>query len=119
MSEIYPVQGKDLPDLQEPWRWKRAGCTIVTGIIGGILAFGSAQGMQNIPAAPVRILGGLLMVLAIAALIVTRFCTRYVTLGPGGKTLSWFAALPGGAVLFIWWYMLYVFYYIIIAVFTG
>src|SRR5262245_51104413 len=105
MNEIYPVQREDLPDLQEPWRWRSAGCAITTGIIGAILAFGLTQGVQNIPVAPMRVLGGLLLVLVISASIMTRFWTRYAKLGPGGKTLAWAAVLPGGAVLLIWWYV--------------
>ena len=119
-DEIYPAEGRDLLDPPEPWHWKRAACAVATGIIGAILAFGSTQGApQNIPVGPVRILGGVLLILAILASVVTRFWTRYAALGGGGKTLAWIAILPGAVVLFIWYYVLYVFYLIIIAVFNG
>lgn len=34
MDEIYPVQGKDLPDPPEPWHWKKAVSALATVLIG-------------------------------------------------------------------------------------
>lgn len=119
MNEIYPVEGKDLPDLPERWHWKRAGCAIATGFAGTVLAFGKSSSNVNFPVGAVRVLGVVLLLAAIAACVVTRFWTRYAPLGGAAKTLAWAAVIPGGLLLFIWYYILYVFWLIIVAVFSS
>lgn len=95
---------------QERWYRNKVVCAIATGFIGAIFAFEPAQIAHNvlrnnvshdILVPPVRAFGWLLLALAISASIVTRFWTRYDSLGPGGKTLAWAAVLPGRIILYV------------------
>jgi len=116
MNEIYPVQGADLPDPLEPWHWKKAICALTTGIIGiWVMASGLAGAQYGSPALHIAssIPGLIILGIVAAAFIRTKFWTRYNALGAGGRALARLAFYPGGALLFVWWYILYVFFLII------